>query len=71
MTDTISLHTEKLDQILDNVHRRWNSVGVSLTVVQQPKTGGEWAEYIGTRGKSSGDTDWREDVSDVAHSMAL
>jgi len=71
MTDTISLHTEKLDQILDNVHRRWNSVGVSLTVVQQLKIGGEWTEYIGTRGKSSGDMDWRGDVSDVAHSVAL
>lgn len=62
MADTIALDNDKLDQILNEIHRRWNDVGVSLTVKQQPKAGGDWEEYIGTRGKASGETDWREDV---------
>lgn len=63
MADTSVLDINQLDQILSDVHRRWNDVGISLTVVQQPKAGGDWAEYIGTRGKASEETDWQEDVS--------
>jgi hypothetical protein len=63
MSERKGLEADTLDRILDNVHRRWHDLGVALTVVQQPEAGGQWAGFIGTRGKASGKTDWQEGVS--------